>query len=173
MTSNSVPLEENDVVFRHIAIPMAQSEINGICLSYEKEEDALSLFAAIREYLEARGDDPRRIMSVTFSKQSKDSYSLTIDFAVGEKNRHIYIDGIEKNYVDRIALSLEKCQFYLLVAGYNSRSGLKLLPIEDNHLLRNSLVVDSRIISGHDEDKKDWKNLFGGRLVYIELIDNN
>lgn len=171
MANNNVPLEENNVVFRHIAMPLGQSEINGICLSYEKEESALSLFTTIREYLGAQGDVPRRVMSVIFSRQNKDTYSLTIDFAVGKNNRHIYIDGIKKDYVDRIALSLEKCQFYLLVAGYNSSSGLKLLPIEENHLLRNSLVVDSRIISGH-KDKIGWKNLFGGKIVYIELVDN-
>jgi hypothetical protein len=161
--------ESFDVVFRHIAIPTNSGAVTGICLGYNKKEEAESFFNFIHQYLSASGQIPRRLVEVRATRESESSYDLTIEVGLGDLLRRIEITGIPAEYIESIRDSLKVFTYYLVVASYDlPDSGVTLLPLSENHLFLNRIIVDGEIIAGSPDCTLPWSQLVQSQYIVCQ-----
>lgn len=159
--------KSSTVLFKHVVIPVQNSSINGICLSYNSKRDAESFFSSLFKYLSASGTIPRRLFEVSANQENDKTYSLVIVFGLKNDIRHIEIIGIEKQYIENIKDSLKTFEYFLLIASFTKYDGeIEVLPVGQYHLFLNRIIINNIQYVGQPVLNIDWAYLLQTDIIY-------
>lgn len=143
---------ERPVVFRYIGVPNGPVTVGGIGLWYQSEEDAKEDFEHFQNYIVTPGNLPRRC-SVSFDRDSPETYCLIIDISYPSAHYRILIEQIESIYVERLCDALVSLPYIFIMAGYTDGSGREtLLPPSEYNFFVPLLLVDGKEVRGNKNE---------------------
>lgn len=148
-------MSENEVYYRHIEIPAKACNVSGILLWYTQPEPAYSFFDMVEEYFSKKES---KEFIISFDKNIKNNYDLTILIEVGQNNVKMKINDIDIKYINKLINSLKFYQYFFIITGYTDENGTEQIT-PNCYYNASRLYLDGRLIVGNNKLQYPYQDI--------------